>query len=217
MLLRTLFLVGLVALLAQTFIAGASDLARASLAHQQLLALRAAFVAAVTAAQLAAPTDAVPAPVSTCFLAGGSGCEISATATISTPTPSALATPPACPQTECTVYLQNNSAVAESRVAYHVVVTVSAANGDVLASRGADVAFRTYATAPYASLVGSLDATLDALEAGGTGDDGGNANAAGTLINVEYVPSGVASSPIPGNVWHALEEHPATNVPPWDR
>jgi len=216
MLLRTLFLIALLALLAEIAIAGASALARASLAHRELLALRAAFVAAVAAAQQAAPGDTVPSPVATCFLANSAGCEIAATATISTPTPSALATPATCPQTDCTVYLQNNSAVSESRVAYHVVATVSAANGDVLVSRQSDIAFRTYATAPYASLVGSLDATLDALEAGGTGDDGGNANAAGTLINVEYVPSGVASSPIPGNVWQAAGEHPATSAPAWD-
>jgi hypothetical protein len=217
MLLRVLFLVLFVAALAEAAIHGAATLARASLQQQELSALRVAFVAAVAAAQSAAPQGSIPTPFATCYLASDAGCEISATATISSPTPSSLATPIACPSTNCTIYLQTNSAVAESRTAYHVVTRVNASNGDTLLSRQADVAFRTFATAPYASLVGSLDATLDALEDGGAGDNGGNAGAAGTLIDVEYVPSGASASPVPGNVWRAQAQHPATAGPSWDR
>ncbi len=217
MLLRAMFLVLFVAALAETATHGAAALARASLQQHELSALRTAFVAAVAAAQSAAPHGAVPTPFATCYEASSAGCELSATATISSPTPSSLATPNACPSTNCTIYLQSNSAIAESRAAYHIVTTVNAANGDTLLTRQADIAFRTFATAPFASLVGSLDATLDALENGGAGDNGGNASAAGTLIDVEYVPSGASASPIPGNVWRAQAQHPATAVPSWDR
>jgi hypothetical protein len=226
MLLRTMFLLALLALLAETFVHGAGALARVALQHRELAATRAAFSAAVSAAQQSAaraiaagqsPSLVLPSPFATCYDATSTGCAIAATASISTPTPAALPSPPACPQTDCTIYLQANSAVAESRVAYHISTTVTAANGDALVSRAGDGAFRTFTAPPYASLVGSLDATLDALENGGAGDDGGNASAAGTLITVEYVPSGAGSSPIPGNVWHAQDEHPATSAPAWDR
>jgi len=217
MLLRAMFLLAAIAVLVETLLHGAAALARAALQQQELGATRAAFAAAIAAAQNTAASQGVPTPFATCYLSGASGCAIGATATVSTPTPGAAATPSACPDTACTVYLQNNTAVAESRVTYHVVATVTAANGDALVTRAGDIAFRTFETPPYASLVGTLDATLDALENGGVGDDGGNANAAGTLIDVEYVRSGVPSTPIPGNVWRALDEHPALGLPAWDR
>ncbi len=217
MLLRTMFLVLLIAALAETTLHGAAALARASLHQTELAAMRAAYVGAIAAAQSAATSRAVPMPFATCYLASGTHCNVAVTATIASPTPSAQVTPSRCPHTNCTIYLQNNSAVAESRVAYHIVMTVSAGNGATLASREADIVFRTFATPPYATLVGSLDGTLDAIANGGVGDDGGNAGAAGTLINVEYVPSGASASPIPGNVWRSQDQHPANVAPAWDR
>ena len=136
---------------------------------------------------------------------------------LASPTPATFPTPSTCPATNCTIYLQGNSAVAESRVAYHLTTAVTAGNGDVVLTRQGDIAFRIFATPPYAALVGSLDATLDGLENGGTGDNGGNASTAGTLISIEYVPSGASASPIPGNVWRSQDQHRATVVPAWDR
>lgn len=217
MLLRTLVVLLLVATLAETVVHAAAALARASFHQTELAAMRAASNAAISAGASAAPSNAVPTPFATCYLANDTGCDVAVTATLTSPTPSSVATPSACPSTNCTVYLQRNSAVAESRVAYHVVTTVTANNGDVVLSRQGDIAFRTFATPPYAALVGSLDATLDALENGGKGDNGGNASAAGTLISIEYVPSGASASPIPGNVWRSQDQHPATVVPLWDR
>jgi len=217
MLLRTMFLLVLIAALAETVVHGAAALARTSLEQTELSAMRAAFVAAVASAQDAAANRTAPAPFATCYVASGTQCDVAVTATIASSTPSAQVTPSVCPHTNCTIYLQNNSAVAESRVAYHLVMTVRAGNGDVLASRATNVAFRTFAAPPYATLVGSLDGTLDAIANGGTGDDGGNAGAAGTLINVEYVSSGASASPIPGNVWRSQDQHPASVVPAWDR
>ena len=226
MLLRACFLIALIAVLAETMAHGAAALAGVALKQRELSALRGALSAAIAAAQTSAaraiaagadPSSAVPAPYATCYDSSSAGCVISATASVSTPTPAAMATPSSCPETNCTMYLQGNTAVAESRVAYRISATVVAANGDILASRTGGVSFRTFGTPPYVSLTGSLDSTLDAIENGGVGDDGGNANAAGTLISVEYVRSGAATSPLPGNVWRATQQHPATSAPAWDR
>jgi len=217
MLLRALFLLLLVATLSETAVHGAGALARVALQHAELAAMRTASSAAVAAAASAAPSGTVPTPFATCYLAHDTACEISVTSTLTTGTPSAIATPSACPGTPCTIFLQSNTAVAEGRAVYHIVTTVTANNGDVVLSRQGDIAFRTFATPPYTALVGSLDATLDALGNGGVGDDGGNASAAGTLISIEYVPSGASGSPIPGNVWRSQDQQPVTAVPSWDR
>jgi hypothetical protein len=93
---------------------------------------------------------------------------------------------------------------------------VRAANGDALASRRATVSFRTFATAPYASLAGSVDDTLDAIEDGGVSDDGGSASPSGsTLVRVQYQQQGTPNR-IPADVWRSQEQHPATASPPWD-
>jgi hypothetical protein len=108
--------------------------------------------------------------------------------------------------------LQSNSAVSEARAAFGIASVVSAASGAALASRSGVVAFRTFATPPYASIVGGTDATLDALTIGGTSDDAG---ASSTLITVEYDPSGGGSSTV-GNVWQPIIESPASAAPAWD-
>jgi len=224
MLLRTLYLVAFLGALAEVCVHGAAALARAGFERHVQVAMRTALSGAVaaTASSLATAQGSnvavtLPTPFATCYDARSSGCAIRVAVVISTPAPVVAATPSSCPQTDCTIYLQANSAVAESRFLTHLTATATAANGDVIALRSGDVAFRTFASPPYVSLAGSLDATLDAIENGGVGDDGGNANAAGTLVNVEYAPSGVSGSSISGNVWRALDEHPATNAPPWDR
>lgn len=224
MLLRALFLIALIAVLAETMVYGAAALAHVALRQREISALRAAFSAAIASTQASAahavasggnPALALPAPFATCYDSSSAGCAIAATATVSIPAPAA--SPATCPGTDCTIYLQGNTAVAESRVTYHVTASVLARNGDVVATRNSDVTFRTFAMPPYVSLAGSLDDTLDAIVDGSVGDDGGNANAAGTLISVEYVLSGAAASPQPGNVWHATQQHPATSAPAWDR
>ena len=224
MLLRAFFLIALLGMLAETLVQGSASLARVSMKEREAAAMRAALSAAISSAQTAAaqavasgadPSIAAPAPIATCFDATPSGCAIAVTATVATVTAGRPAE--SCPDTDCTIYLQENSAVTESRVGYRVNASVLAPNGDVIATRNGDLAFRTFATPPYASLVGSLDATMDAIADGGVGDDGGNASAASTLITVEYVPSGAAASPLPGNVWRATQQHPAANVPAWDR
>jgi hypothetical protein len=223
MLLRTMFLIALIAVLAETIVHGAGVLAQAALRQRALDAARIAFVSGVRGAQAAvaqsiaanpqASTFPAPAPIATCAYADASGCAITVQTTFASPTPAPAATPSACPDTACTIVLQNNSAVNESRAAFVISSVVSAAGGAPLAMRSGLVAFRTFATPPYASIVSGLDGTLDALVDGGTGDDGGNAN---TLITVEYDAAG-GSTGVPGNVWHAAIENPASTTPAWDR
>jgi hypothetical protein len=222
MLLRTLIAIAFVAALAEAAVLGAASLAKATLHHRAAAATRAVLAALISSAQAAAASAqngsaAAPQPIATCAYADADGCKLygSGTATLATPAPGA--TPAACPQTSCTVYLQANSAVDEGRIAFHLSASVAVPGGAALATRAGDVAFRTFSVAPFAALVGSLDATLDALENGGAGDDGGSAAAnAATLIDVQYMPQGGGSA-VSGNAWQAQDQHPAEQSPPWDR
>jgi hypothetical protein len=224
MLLRTLFLVVFLGILAEVAVHGAAALARATLETHVRQGLRSALSSAVAAVESSIASSggstasiALPTPMATCFDTRSAVCAIAVTVVATIPSPVASASPATCPQTDCTVYLQGNSTVAESRFVVRLTATASAANGDVVASRSGDVAFRTFASAPYVSPAGSLDETLNTIADGGVGDDGGNESAAGSLVNVEYLPSGANGPAISGDVWRTLEEHPATNAPPWDR
>jgi len=222
MLLRTMFLLALLAVLGETIVHGAASLAQAALRQRALDAARLAFVSGVRAAQTSVAQSiaanpqttsfAVPAPIATCIYAGANGCEINVQTTVALQSAAPAPSPSTCPGTACTIVLQSNSAVSEARASYGIASIVSAASGTTLASRSGIVAFRTFATPPYASIVGGTDATLDALINGGAGDDAG---ASSTLITVEYDPSGGGSSSA-GNVWQPSIESPASAAPAWD-
>ena len=210
-------LIAFVAVLGETIVYGAGALARMTFHAREYTAVRTALADAIRSAQSAAAGRPIPQPSATCAYATNNGCAITVRTTISVPTPVPGSTPATCPNAGCTVYAQNNSHVAESRAAFAIAGQVLASNGDVLMTRAGIVAFRTFATPPYATLVGSLDATLDAIANGGVGDDGGSgSNTNSTLIHVEYQQSGVPATPIPADVWRALDEHPATAAPSWD-
>ncbi len=223
MLLRTILVLLFVAALAEAVVHGAAALAQATLHHRAVAATRALFADQIAAAQtaiaaVAGAKPAAPQPLATCAYADAGGCAMQAVATVSLATPGPAETPTACPQTDCTIYLQTNSAVNESRVTFHFSAVITARGGATLATRAGNVTFRTFTAPPYAALAGSLDETLDALENGGVGDDGGSSAAgASTLINVQYVPQGAsATSGVSGNAWQAQDEHPAQQAPAWD-
>ncbi len=210
MLLRSLFLVLFVAVLADAIVNAGAAAARAAYHRREMTALREGLASAVALAQQAAAGEVSPHPLSTCAYASNGGCTLRVDSDAA-PSTAALPAATACPVASCTVLMQNNSAVSEGRSTFTISARVLAPNGDTLASRNATVAFRTFAQPPYATLVGSLDATLDAALTSGAGDDGGNV--AGTLIHVRY--SGPAGD-VPGDVWRPVEQRPAGNAQPWN-
>ncbi len=212
MLLRTLFLLALLAVLGETIVHGAASLAQAALRQRALDAARIAFVNGVHAAQASVPSGVAPVPIATCAFADANGCEIDVHTTIATATRSAAPASTACPSTPCTVVLQGNSAVSEARASFTITSVVSAASGATLATRSGAVSFRTFAMQPFAAVVGGADATLGALLDGGLPDDAGAPN---TLITVEYQQSGGGAA-TPGNVWQPLVENPASTAPAWE-
>jgi hypothetical protein len=111
------------------------------------------------------------------------------------------------------VILQGNSAVSEARATFLISTVVNSASGATLARRSGTVAFRTFATPPYAAIVGGADATIGALLDGGAADDGG---APTSLITVEYDPSDGGTNTA-GNVWQPVIENPASAAPAWER
>ncbi len=222
MLLRTVFLLALLAVLGETIVHGAASLAQAALRQRALDAARLAFVSGVRAAQNSVAQSiasnpqtssfAAPAPTATCAYADANGCEINVQTTFATQTAAPAPSPTSCPGTACTIVLQSNSAVSEARASFAIASVVSAASGATLASRSGVVAFRTFATSPYTSIVGGTDTSLNGLINGGAGDDAGAAN---TLITVVYDPSAGGSSTA-GNVWQPIIESPASAAPAWD-
>jgi hypothetical protein len=212
-LLRTMFLLALLAVLGETIVHGAASLAQAALRARSLDAARTAFVSGVRAAQASIAQGVAPAPIATCAFADANGCEINVQTTIATATPSAAPAATACPSTPCTVILQGNSAVSEARATFLISTVVNSASGATLARRSGTVAFRTFATPPYAAIVGGADATIGALLDGGAADDGG---APTSLITVEYDPSDGGTNTA-GNVWQPVIENPASAAPAWER
>lgn|GEM_PF-2928342 len=221
MLLRTIFLLALLAILAETIAHGAAALAQAALRERAVDALHAAFVSGERTAQaslaqtIAANPQATsfptPAPIATCAYSDASGCAINVVTSFATASPAA-SDPASCPQTGCTVMLQGNSAVNETRASFVISSVASTASGAQLAARAQLVAFRTFATPPYAAIVGGIDATVDELASGGPGDDGGAPN---SLITVEYNPNGSGAS-TSGNVWQPIVESRTESAPAWD-
>ncbi len=217
MLVRVMVLTAFVAVLGETIVYGAAALARMSFHAREHAAVRAAFSDAIRQAQTAAAGAPIPQPSAICAYATNLGCAMTVRTTISVPSPNPGATPQSCADAACTIYMQSNSHVAESRASYAITAQVTASNGDVMMTRRGVVAFRTFATAPYATLVGSLDATLDGLANGDVGDDAGSASQTNaTLIHVDYQQQGSPATRIPGDVWRSLDEHPAAAAPSWD-
>jgi hypothetical protein len=225
MLLRSLLLLAFAGMLSETIVQGAAALARAALQERALDAARLGYAGAIDsaqqwlaqtiAAQQSPSSAALPAKLATCAVSESDGCRMNVVSAFATPSPVTSA-PGGCPATDCTVYLQANSSIGESRYAMRVVTTVTGPDGRQLAERSGTVAFRTFETPPYAALAGAIDATLDGIAQNGTGDDGGNASGSGTLVNVEYVPQDVPSAaPLAGNVWQPVQQHPATIFPSW--
>lgn len=211
MLLRTMFVLALLAMLSETIVHGAAALAQAALRRRAIEAARIAFVDGTRQAQAALANGTVPLPQATCAYADADGCAIRVSTNFTTPAPAP--TPSSCPGTPCTVVVQANTAVEESRAQYTIAVVASAANGAQLASRSGAVAYRTFATAPYAAVVGGADDTLTPFANGGPGDDAGTANA---LITVEMDPAGGGTG-TPANVWQPVVEAPPSAAPLWDR
>jgi len=225
MLLRTLFIIALFAVLAETIVHGVHALAQIELRRSAAIAVHGEFESATTAVQrtLAAAIQAggdpqnlapaAPAPAATCILAAGSGCALKGRATIAfTAAPSPAATP--CAKGACTVYMQNNDAVDEGRVSATISAEALAGNGAVLATRTAAVTFRTFRLAPYAALDGSLDGSLAQA---GVGDDGGaapNGTAPGSLIDVIY-QNRVSKKSIPANVWRSQVQNTGAAPEAW--
>lgn len=223
MLLRTLFLLLLLAVTAEAIVHGAAAIARTVLQQRANAAAQSAVIQGVRAAQtsiaqtLAVNPQAsgfpVPSPIATCADADANGCRLQAQISIAAAQAPLPAIPSPCPQTNCTIVLQDNSAVRESRTAFSLAVTVGAPGGAPLATRHALAAFRTFAVPPYAALVGGADASIDALFSGGAGDVARGADAA---IGVEYAPSagGAATA---GNVWRAQAEAQPLAAGAWER
>ena len=219
MLLRTLFIIALFAVVAETIVHGVHALAQIALRRSAATGLQRQFESATTAARqsLAAAveaggdpqnlTPAAPAPSATCILAAANGCAVDGRATISF-TAGALPSAAPCASGACTIYVQDNDAVDEGRVRATIAAQALAPNGAVLASRSGSVTFRTFRVAPYAALAGSLDGSLDRLAGSGDGDDGGavpNGAAPGSLIDVIYENRATKKS-MPANVWHSQVE-----------
>ena len=184
MLLRTLFIIALFAVVAETIVHGAHALAQIALRRSAATGVQRQFESATTEARqsLAAAVEAggdpqnltpvAPAPAATCVISAANGCAVDGRTTISFTT-AALPSSTPCPSESCTIYVQDNDAVDEGRVRATIDAQALAPNGAVLASRSESVTFRTFRVAPYAALAGSLDGSVERLAGSGAGDDGG--------------------------------------------
>lgn len=228
MLLRSLFAIALFATLAETIVHGAHALAQQTLRRTAASAVQREFEAATSAARVAISaaieaggdprdlTPVAPAPLATCVLASASGCALESSATVtfsSSPLPSASP----CPSDGCTIYVQGNDEIEEGRVRASIAVRASATNGDVLAARDGQLAFRTLRVAPYAALAGTLDDSLQRLSGAGAGDDGGEVpqgTSPGSLIDVVY-ENRTTKKTMPANVWRSQVQRPGAAPEAW--
>jgi hypothetical protein len=215
-LLRTLFALALLSALAETMLHAANALAQSLVRRQALMtvhdevetatvAARDAIAAAIAeGADPRSPDPSPPAIQPRCGVRLRSGCAIEGTAVVRFTEPHESASP--CPLGECTVYRQEDDAIAEGRIGVAITVRARAHDGGTLASRDVLLTFRTLRVAPYAALTGQADVT-----AGGRDVPGNDAGAApigaapGTLIDVVY-ENAVTGAKIPANVWHAEAE-----------
>lgn len=230
MLLRTLFVLVLIATLTETVVHGVGALAAAALRRQALVAVREQIATSTTLARDAvaravaagadprAPEPQPPSPAPACRLRGQHGCAIAGVATISFAR--AVTGPPEvpapCPRAACTAYAQANDAIDEGRIDATIRAQAVAAGGAVLASRTVRLRFRTLRVAPFAALAGQDDESLEA-SSGGPGDDAGaapNGTAPGTLIDVLYENAATGAT-LPANVWRPQVRSASTTPPAW--
>lgn len=212
MLLRVIFLCFAIASLGETLFQAAGAAALAAFHRQGIAAAQTGFIQSAQSAQSAIaaaiaagtplPTQ-FPAPQPTCALADATGCLLFERSQITL----ATAAPSPC-ASQCATFLQENDAVDEGRVDVTISVDVTNSAGDLVASRGGTVLFRTMRIAPYALASGTLDSSLDGVA--GAGDIGGTAataSSSGTLVDVIYrnAQSGAIT---PANVWNALPAQP---------
>lgn len=208
-------LIAFIALLGETIIAGSASLGRSAMRARELRVLRAGLASTIAQTQSAIAQNVAVQPITSCAYANASSCALTLVASVSPATPAPQATG-AC-GAACEVTMQGNASVAESRASFSISAKLLAENGDPVVSRSGTISFRTFNAPPYATLVGSLDATLDALMNGGTGDDGGSTSAAnGTLIHVQYQNTATGNG-LAADSWRVLTEQPATQSPDWSR
>jgi hypothetical protein len=219
-LLRTLFLLLLIATLIETVVHGVHASVQAALRRQAAAAVRGQLETSTTLAREAVaraietggdprdPQPVPPSPAPACRLHGPHGCAIEGIARIEFRAEDGNnpGTPAPCPSPSCTAYLQGNDAVDEGRVAATIQAEAVTAGGAVLAARTVRVTFRTLREPPYAALAGQADESLEgASGTSGAGDDAGaapNGAAPGTLIDVLYENAATGAT-IPANVWRS--------------
>ncbi len=222
-----MFLLLFVTMLSETLVHGAAALARSALHHRALDAARTELASAVSferdaianAVQQGRNPQTLPAPSASpaCVLSDANGCQLSAQTQVAMAPASAAATPAACRDSNCTIYLQGNDSVTEGRATVNFHVSVFAPDGTAVALRDSTMVYRTFGTPPYAAPAGLLDASVSGNVTSGVGDDGGASGNAATLVNVEYVNAlNPFSTPVPGNVWRPRIENPAAAASAWD-
>jgi len=219
-----MFLLALLAVIGETILHAAASLSRAALHQRAVAVAQTQFSAAATEAQQtialaiqggadpSAIVPVMPSAAPACAMQNATGCALTAATSVTSASPMPSAS--GCPNTNCTIYTQNNDAVSEGRVVLAIVSTVTSPSGAVLAQRSGTIAVRTFRVPPYASMAGSLDAANGS--AASTGDDGGAATGSATLVNAVY-QNAVTGKLLPGNVWQSQQQSPVAVTPPWDR
>ena len=99
----------------------------------------------------------------------------------------------------CANDLQGNDAIEEGRFALRISVRAIGGTGTSFATRDRYALFRTTRLPPYASLIGTRDASGESIVAGiGEGEDAGTP--ALTTVDVRYVNAATGAS-MEGNAW----------------
>ena len=214
MLIRTLFLLGAVAMLLSALIAGSQAAANVVLHRKALVAMRAAYQTRVAAVESGIAQSLeywhayaeLPATTSCVLEQGDGGCAIAVTAASHLQARNGGGE------------LQENDAVAEGRIAATVDVVARASSGRVLGERQAGVVFRTLHTAPWALESGNLDAAFetsnDAEEPGDAGGTMPAPSSPGSLIDVVY-RNAQTGAEMPANVWRAATPDPDAASAAW--
>ncbi|HVS45794.1 MAG TPA: hypothetical protein VMS32_03935 [Verrucomicrobiae bacterium] len=229
MLLRTVVVVALIAMLAMTIVQACAALGRAAVHRTAAQAADDAFAddlaevkteLATAIAGGADPRTVTIAPTpqpTTCAVATAGGCALSIGNTILATTASPvgdLVEDPASCAPRCASNVQENDAIAEGRIAVAIHVTVTGASGEIFARRERYALFRTLRVPPYAALVGTRDATDEAVASGAsTGDDAG---LPATVVNVRYVNATTGAS-TDANAWQSRGwDDGGSNTTAWD-
>jgi len=213
---RTVVVVALVVALAVALLHACALSARARVHRVAASAAAASFdralasVQAQIASEIAAGDDprslpsAMPTAAASCASVLPDGtCALTVTVTIASTTTQPISGSTAgdgCAAT-CAQDLQDNDAVAEGRLSVRVTSNASGPDGMVFSSRDRYAIFRTTRTAPYASLIGTRDASGEGIATGTSeGEDAGTP--ARTTVDVRYVNAATGAS-MEGNAWRS--------------